>query len=63
MVTGEKGNLMKEMQVFNKFDKAHNGLLEVDDFVTGFLNHSVENHTNKLLIKLHMLVEGGSVLF
>ena len=62
MVTGEKGNLMREMQVFNKFDHAKNGLLEVDDFVTGFLNHSVENHTNKLLIKLHSLVEGGNVM-
>jgi len=60
MVTGEKGNLMREMQVFNKFDLDKNGVLEVDDFVTGFLNHSVENHTNKLLIKLHSLVEGGS---
>ena len=62
MVTGEKGNLMKEMQVFNRFDKAKNGLLLVDDFVSGFLNHAVENKTNKLLIKLHHLVEGGSVM-
>jgi hypothetical protein len=26
------------------------------------LTHSVENNTNKLLIKLHHLVDGGSVM-
>ncbi len=62
MVTGDKGNLMREMQVFNSFDQDKNGYLEENDFVTGFLNHAVEKKTNKLLIKLHSLVAGGSVM-
>ena len=62
MVTGEKGNLMREMQVFNSFDNDKNGYLEADDFISGFLNHSVENNTNALLIQLHHLVDGGSVM-
>ena len=63
MVTGEKGNLMREMQVFNHFDLQKDGYLEKDNFIMGFLNHSVDNTTNKLLIKLHAVVEGGSVMF
>jgi hypothetical protein len=62
MVTGNKGNLMEEMQIFQSFDQDKNSFLEVDDFVTGFLNHSLENNTNKLLIKLHSLVDGGNAM-
>lgn len=62
MITGNRGNLMEEMQIFNSFDADSNGYLEVSDFVTGFLNHSKDMNTNKLLIKLHSLVDGGSVM-
>jgi len=62
MITGNRGNLMEEMQIFNSFDKDSNGFLEVTDFIDGFLNHSEEAKTNKLLIKLHSLVDGGSVM-
>jgi hypothetical protein len=63
MITGNKGNLMLEMQIFNSFDKDKNGFLEEDDFTSGFLNHAIAENTNKLLIKLHTLVDGGSVMF
>ena len=36
-VTGEKGNLFKEMQMFKKFDRQQDGVLREDDFVEGWL--------------------------
>ena len=36
LVTGEKGNLFKEMQLFSKFDVNNNGYLCEEDFVKGW---------------------------
>eukprot|EP00602_Paraphysomonas_sp_CaronLab_P006782 CAMPEP_0185017452 /NCGR_PEP_ID=MMETSP1103-20130426/406_1 /TAXON_ID=36769 /ORGANISM="Paraphysomonas bandaiensis, Strain Caron Lab Isolate" /LENGTH=972 /DNA_ID=CAMNT_0027546873 /DNA_START=174 /DNA_END=3092 /DNA_ORIENTATION=+ len=36
LITGEKGNLFKEMQMFQKFDKDNNGCLYHNDFVKGW---------------------------
>jgi hypothetical protein len=36
MITGVKGNLFKEMQMFKKFDVANKGALTCDDFVEGW---------------------------
>ena len=37
IVTGEKGNLFKEMELFSQFDVKNNGCLCEDDFVEGVL--------------------------
>jgi len=39
-VTGEKGNLFKEMQTYQKFNVSGNGAMNVNDFVQGWLSFS-----------------------
>ena len=41
IVTGEKGNLFKEMELFSQFDVKNNGCLCEDDFVEGILMQSL----------------------
>lgn len=62
MVTGEKGNLMVEMQMFNKFDTQKNGYLTESDFVYGWISHANECSSNKLLKKLRFFVKDDNVM-
>ena len=59
MVTGEKGNLMVEMQMFNKFDTQKNGYLTESDFVYGWIQHAHDSGSNKLLKKIKLFVGDG----
>ena len=57
LVTGEKGNLFKEMKLFQKFDRNNNGYLGEDDFVHGWLLVANEPGREDLLRKLRSLAE------
>jgi len=59
MVTAEKGNLMVEMQMFNKFDTQKNGYLTESDFVYGWIQHAHDSGSNKLLKKIKLFVGDG----
>jgi hypothetical protein len=62
MVTGEKGNLMVEMQMFNKFDTQKNGYLTESDFVYGWISLANESGSNKILKKLKFFVKDDNVM-
>lgn len=62
MVTGEKGNLLQEMQVFNKFDTQKNGYLTEADFVYGWISHANEMNSTRLLKKLKFFVKDNNVM-
>jgi len=62
MVTGQKGNLMLEMQIFNQFDTLKNGYLTESDFVFGFIQHANEMGTNEYLRKLKFFVKDNNVM-
>jgi len=70
IVSGEKGNLFQEMQIFNKFDRKKEGYMVEEDFVNGFLNLANDNKSpkesdkgKKYLIKFKkMLGESGDNL-
>jgi hypothetical protein len=57
LVTGEKGNLFKEMKLFQKFDRNNNGYLGEDDFVYGWFLVANEPGREDLLRKLRSLAE------
>jgi len=42
LITEEKGNLFKEMQMFKKFDSGNNGYLSRADFITGWVQMASE---------------------
>lgn len=57
-----KGNLMAQMKMFNTFDEDGNGYLLVDNFIKGVLDYSKSQRSNKMLIKMHALVDGGALM-
>ena len=71
LVTGEKGNLFKEMQLFSKFDVNNNGYLCEEDFVKGWYViakemdsgavSSEEKNGHELLRKLRSIAEEHEV--
>jgi len=56
LVTGEKGNLYKEMQMFNRFDSSNQGSMGETDFVKGWLDLAVEMQTDEMLRRIKMVV-------
>jgi len=62
MVTGERGNLMQEMQMFNRFDTQKNGFLTESDFVYGWIQHANDTGSQKLLKKLKFFVGDDNVM-
>ena len=62
LVTGEKGNLFQEMQMFNRFDKSGDGAMAVDEFVAGFLMYSKEIGSLGILLRIKELTEGDNML-
>jgi hypothetical protein len=69
IVSGEKGNLFQEMQIFNKFDRKKEGYMVEDDFVNGFLSLANDKSLKesekgkKYLVKIRkMLGETGDNL-
>lgn len=62
MVTGEKGNLLQEMQVFNKFDTQKNGYLTEADFVYGWISHANDIGSNKLLKKIKLFTKDDNIM-
>jgi hypothetical protein len=54
LITEEKGNLYKEMQMFKKFDRSQDGVLTEDDFVEGWAQLAATGaggYSGELLLK------------
>lgn len=62
LVTGEKGNLFQEMQMFNRFDKSGDGAMAVEEFVAGFIMYSREIGSLRLLLRIKELTDGDNLL-
>lgn len=56
LVTGEKGNLYKEMQMFNRFDTSNQGSMGEADFVRGWIELAIEMQTDEMLRRIKMVV-------
>eukprot|EP01041_Mallomonas_annulata_P009074 gene9074-18797_t len=52
MLTGDKGNLFQEMQLFHKFDANNNGALACDEFVAGWRQIASQPGGERLLRKI-----------
>lgn len=62
LATGVKGNLFKEMQIFNKFDSDGKGMLHEADFIQGWLNLSDTPNGDVYLRNLAKLVDKDNML-
>ena len=63
LVTGEKGNLHKEMQMFHRFDKDNSAAVNEDEFVAGWINYTTEIQDDTLLRRVKQLVSGDQICF
>lgn len=62
LVTGDKGNLFQEMQMFNRFDRSGDGAMAVEEFVAGFIMYSREIGSLRVLLRIKELTEGDNLL-
>ena len=62
VVTGEKGNLYKEMQLFTKFDVDKSGILERAEFVAGWTLYADETQDETILKKIKQIVSGENMV-
>lgn len=51
LVTGEKGNLFKEMQTYNKFNVSGNGAMTERDFVDGWIKYSRSRNDDDCILR------------
>eukprot|EP01035_Chromulina_nebulosa_P017325 gene17325-22867_t len=62
MVTGERGNLFKEMQMFNKFDTQKVGAMNETDFVNGWMNLAITSGSDEYLCRIKYLLGEDNML-
>ena len=62
MITNEKGNLFREMQMFKKFDTTGIGALSSEDFVLGFINLAHEQKNDDLLKRIKSLASEDNLI-
>eukprot|EP00602_Paraphysomonas_sp_CaronLab_P002567 CAMPEP_0185019052 /NCGR_PEP_ID=MMETSP1103-20130426/1667_1 /TAXON_ID=36769 /ORGANISM="Paraphysomonas bandaiensis, Strain Caron Lab Isolate" /LENGTH=968 /DNA_ID=CAMNT_0027549131 /DNA_START=36 /DNA_END=2942 /DNA_ORIENTATION=- len=62
LITGEKGNLFKEMQMFQKFDKDNNGCLYHNDFVHGWRDVANSPGGGTIVDKIGRLIGEDNVM-
>lgn len=60
--SGEKGNLMAQMKIYNEFDSTKNGFLTEHDFVYGWFSNAAKVHSNETLVRLKLLVQGDTMM-
>mmetsp|Transcript_4950 Transcript_4950/g.5085 ORF Transcript_4950/g.5085 Transcript_4950/m.5085 type:complete len:1012 (-) Transcript_4950:261-3296(-) len=62
MLTGDKGNLYQQMQIFHKFDANNNGALSSEDFIAGWRKIASEPGGERLLRKIKTLTSEDNVI-
>lgn len=62
MLTGDKGNMFMEMQIFHKFDVNNNGALSREDFIAGWRTFAAQPGGERLVRKIKTLTENESCI-